>query len=339
MKDEIWIALNDFSLTNYDFDLPKELIRQVPPVERTDCRLMILDKQEIRNSSFGNLNKTLDKDDVLILNRTRVRKSLVSAVKSTGGRIEINFLKRESEGFVALIKGRIRDGENFELGNRKVKVSTDGEGFRRISGEIDWEFIESVGHLPLPPYVKDRQDFEYYQNEIGTKIGSVAAPTASLHFSKEMLTSLEKKGVKVREILLEVGYGTYKEIKDDCIRKHIVDEEEIDVSKDTVADIEDAKGKVVAVGTTVMRSLETASLPGHLNPYKGLTRIFIYPGWKFNSGVTHLVTNFHIPRSSLLSLVYAFGGEGRLKSAYKEAIKGRYYFYSLGDAMLIDRMP
>ena len=219
------------------------------------------------------------------------------------------------------------------------RVSPDGEGFRRISGEIDWEFIESVGHLPLPPYVKDRQDFEYYQNEIGTKIGSVAAPTASLHFSKKMLTSLEKKGVKVREILLEVGYGTYKEIKDDCIRKHIVDEEEIEVSRDTVADIENAQGKVVGVGTTVMRSLETASLPGHLNTYKGLTRIFIYPGWKFNSGVTHLVTNFHIPRSSLLSLVYAFGGEDRLKNAYKEAIKKRYYFYSLGDAMLIDRMP
>ncbi len=333
------MTLNDYSLANYDFDLPRELIRQVPPENRTDCRLMILDKERILHSSFPKITDELRKGDILILNKTRVRKSLVVGRKMTGGKLEINFLRKENDGFIALIKGRIRDGESFDVGDREVKVGTNPEGFRIVQGKIDWDYIERIGHLPLPPYIKERKDYQYYQNEIGIETGSVAAPTASLHFSKDLLESLSKKGVKIRYVLLEVGYGTYKEIKDDCIREHIVDEEEIDVTGDIISDIESAEGKVVAVGTTVMRSLETASYPGRLRPYDGLTRIFIYPGWKFNSGTTHLLTNFHIPRSSLLSLVYAFGGEERIKASYREAIEKKYFFYSLGDAMLMDRLP
>jgi len=329
--------LNDYSLANYDFELPKELIRQVPPENRTDSRLMILEGKGIQHSNFGKIAEIIKKDDVLILNRTRVRKSLVIGRKATGGRLEINFLKRDKDNFLALIKGRVRDGESFEIGDRTVRVWSNPEGFRVVEGNIDWDYIESIGHLPLPPYIKQRKDFDYYQNEIGVKTGSVAAPTASLHFSRDLLDSLGRKGVRIRYVLLEVGYGTYKEIKDDCIRKHIVDEEEIEVTGDLVSDMENARGNVIVVGTTVMRSLETASYPGRLVPYSGLTRIFIYPGWKFNSGVTHLLTNFHIPRSSLLSLVYAFGGEQRIKAAYREAIERKYYFYSLGDAMLMDR--
>ncbi|MEM0136198.1 MAG: tRNA preQ1(34) S-adenosylmethionine ribosyltransferase-isomerase QueA, partial [Thermoplasmatales archaeon] len=332
----IRVTLTDYSLANYDFELPKELIRQVPPDDRTDCRLMILERDRITHSKFTAIKDMLKKDDVVILNRTRVRKSLVIGRKMTGGKLEINFLKMDKDGFIALIKGRVRDGDSFDIGDRTVRVSTNEEGFRLIEGQIDWDYIESIGHLPLPPYIRGGRDYQYYQNEIGNKTGSVAAPTASLHFSNELLDSLSRKGVKVRNIVLEVGYGTYKEIKDDCIRNHIVDEEEIEVTEDLVSDIEDGKGNVIAVGTTVMRSLETASYPGRLGPYKGFTRIFIYPGWKFNSGVTHLLTNFHIPRSSLLSLVYAFGGEQRIKASYREAIEKKYYFYSLGDAMLID---
>lgn len=333
------MTLNDYSLANYDFDLPRELIRQVPPENRTDCRLMILDKERILHSSFPKITDELRKGDILILNKTRVRKSLVVGRKMTGGKLEINFLRRENDSFIALIKGRIRDGESFDVGDREVKVGTNPEGFRIVQGKIDWDYIERIGHLPLPPYIKERKDYQYYQNEIGIETGSVAAPTASLHFSKDLLESLSKKGVKIRYVLLEVGYGTYKEIKDECIREHIVDEEEIDVTGDIISDIESAEGKVVAVGTTVMRSLETASYPGRLRPYDGFTRIFIYPGWKFNSGTTHLLTNFHIPRSSLLSLVYAFGGEERIKASYREAIEKKYFFYSLGDAMLMDRLP
>ncbi|MGC8563056.1 MAG: tRNA preQ1(34) S-adenosylmethionine ribosyltransferase-isomerase QueA [Thermoplasmata archaeon] len=329
--------MTDYSLANYDFELPKELIRQVPPDDRTDSRLMILEGEKILHSTFEKITGILKKDDVLILNRTRVRKSLVLGKKTTGGKLEINFLKRDKDNFLALIKGRIRDGESCEIGDRIVRIWSNPEGFRVVEGNIDWDFIENIGQLPLPPYIKQRKDFDYYQNEIGMKTGSVAAPTASLHFSKELLDSLIRNGVKVRYVLLEVGYGTYKEIKDDCIRKHIVDEEEIEVTDDLVSDIENARGNVIAVGTTVMRSLETASYPGRMVPYSGLTRIFIYPGWKFNSGVTHLLTNFHIPRSSLLSLVYAFGGEQRIKAAYREAIERKYYFYSLGDTMLMDR--
>ena len=331
--------VTDYSLTNYSFDLPKELIRQVPPEVRTDCRLMILEGERIVHSMFPEISSRLEKDDLIVLNKTRVRKSLVVGSKPTGGKLEINFLRKKDNGFIALIKGRIKDGEMFEVGNKRARVSSDADGFRIIEGEFDWNFIESIGHLPLPPYIKKKEDYVYYQNEIGTQTGSVAAPTASLHFSREMIQSLSNKGVKVKFVLLEVGYGTYKEIKDDCIRKHIVDEEEIEVTEDLVSEAESARGKVVAVGTTVMRALETASYPGKLSPYSGFTRIFIYPGWKFNSPVTHLITNFHIPRSSLLSLVYAFGGEDRMKAAYREAIQQKYYFYSLGDAMIMERYP
>jgi S-adenosylmethionine:tRNA ribosyltransferase-isomerase len=331
--------VTDYSLTNYSFDLPKELIRQVPPEVRTDCRLMILEGERIVHSMFPEISSRLEKDDLIVLNKTRVRKSLVVGSKPTGGKLEINFLRKKDNGFIALIKGRIKDGEMFEVGNKRARVSSDADGFRIIEGEFDWNFIESIGHLPLPPYIKKKEDYVYYQNEIGTQTGSVAAPTASLHFSREMIQSLSNKGVKVKYVLLEVGYGTYKEIKDDCIRKHIVDEEEIEVTEDLVSEAESARGKVVAVGTTVMRALETASYPGKLSPYSGFTRIFIYPGWKFNSPVTHLITNFHIPRSSLLSLVYAFGGEDRMKAAYREAIQQKYYFYSLGDAMIMERYP
>ncbi len=328
--------MTNYSLSNYSFDLPKDLIRQIPPDDRTDSRLMIVSRNELIDSRFNEVTDLLEKDDVIIFNKTKVRKSLVDGKKITGGRVQVNFLRRGQEEFTAFIKGRVKDGETLELGKRTVRVGSNRDGFRTISGDIDWNYIESIGHLPLPPYIKRREDFPYYQNEIGSETGSVAAPTASLHFSIGMLDQLRKKGVRVRYVLLEVGYGTYKEIKDDCIREHVVDEEEIEVQRETVEEIEGAKGKVVAVGTTVMRSLETASYPGRMNPYKGLTRIFIYPGWKFNSGVTHLVTNFHIPRSSLLSLVYAFGGEERIKNAYREAIERKYFFYSLGDAMLID---
>jgi S-adenosylmethionine:tRNA ribosyltransferase-isomerase len=331
--------MTNYSLSNYSFDLPKELIRQVPPEDRTDCRLMSLDRERITHSMFKDITGLLEKDDVIVLNKTRVRKSLVVGKKNTGGRLEINFLREGSDGFLALIKGKIKDGEAFEIGNRRVRVSSDSQGFRKIEGELDWNFIESIGHLPLPPYIRKREDYNYYQNEIGTQAGSVAAPTASLHFSREMIQSLMDKGVKVKFVLLEVGYGTYKEIKDDCIRNHVVDEEEIEVDDGLVAEVEGAKGRVIAVGTTVIRALETASYPGRMGRYKGFTRIFIYPGWKFNSSVTHLITNFHIPRSSLLSLVYAFGGEERVKAAYREAIDKKYYFYSLGDAMIMDRYP
>ncbi len=333
------VMKNRYSISNYDYELPKQLIRQTPPAIRSDCRLMILEKSELIHSQLPELTKILAKGDLIVLNKTKVRHSLVYAQKMTGGKLEINFLKKSGSGFTTLIKGKVKDGEVIDVAGKNLKVEIENNGFRRITGDIDWDYIERNGHLPLPPYIKERKDYQYYQNEIGVETGSVAAPTASLHFSKEMLESLTKKGVRVRYVLLEVGYGTYKEIRDDNIREHVVDEEEIEVGSDIVSEVENARGKLVAVGTTVMRALETSSYPGKMNPYKGSTRIFIYPGWKFNSRVTHLVTNFHIPRSSLLSLVYAFGGEERIKSAYREAIEKRYYFYSLGDAMLMDRYP
>lgn len=331
--------MNRYSLSNLDFNLPVELIRQSPPLKRSNCRLMILNSGVISHSSFPKIINLFSKGDTIILNRTKVRKSLVYATKQTGGKVSITFLEKTESGFTAFIRGKVRDGDRIELSGRDVRVSSLGDGKRLISGQIDWDFIEKIGHLPLPPYIKKRADYSYYQNEIGNETNSIAAPTASLHFDRLMLNKLANNGVKVLYVLLGVGYGTFKGITSEDIREHIVDEEEIEVPEDTVSQIENAKGNLVAVGTTVVRSLETASLPGKVRPYRGRTRIFIYPGWKFNSNITHLLTNFHIPRSSLLSLVYAFGSEGRIKQAYEEAIREKYYFYSLGDAMLIDRWP
>lgn len=327
-----------YSIGNYYFDLPKELIRQEPPSVREDSRLMMLNKDKIEHRKFNDVFSFLSPGDLLILNRTRVRKALVYGRKNTGGILKITVLERTPEGFIAFISGKVRDNDVISIGSRNVRVRNMGGGKRLLVGDINWDYLENIGHLPLPPYIKNRQDFEYYQNEIGDVTGSIAAPTASLHFSKVMLEKIREKGVKVSFALLTVGYGTFKSIECNDIREHVVDEEDIAVSEALVSDIENAKGNIIGVGTTVVRSLETASYPGVLRPYYGLTRLYIYPGFKFNSGLTHLITNFHIPKSSLLSLVYAFGGEERIKNAYDTAIKNKYYFFSLGDAMLMDKV-
>lgn len=329
--------LNRYSLENYDFDLPKELIRQTPPIAREDARLMKVEGEEIAHMRIPDIIHFLEKDDVIVLNRTVVRKALLLGKKSTGGLARITLLRKNGEGFDCFIKGSVKDGDVLLIGDRKAIAGTSEDGKRKLVCDFGWDYVEKVGHLPLPPYIKKQQDFQYYQNEIGNSLGSIAAPTASLHFGNEMLRKINEKGVKVSFSLLSVGYGTFKGIKDVDIRKHVVDEEEIEVDSSLVATIENSRGKVVGVGTTVVRALETASFPGPLRPYSGSTGIFIYPGFKFNSGLTHLLTNFHIPRSSLLSLIYAFGGEERMKNAYKTAIEKKYYFYSLGDAVLMDR--
>ncbi len=326
-----------YRLENYKFELPKNLIRQEPPKERTEGRMMKVFDDKIEHLRITDILNILDKGDVIIFNKTRVRKAKIFGKKITGGNLEITVLGKGDEGFVCFIRGKVKDGDRILIGDREVKVSSTNDGKRLLIGNLDWDYIESIGHLPLPPYIKKKEDFEYYQNEIGEVSGSIAAPTASLHFSNELLKKMNDKGVIIKYILLTVGYGTFKSITHEDIRFHVVDEEDISVDNDVIESIENANGKVVAVGTTVMRALETAAYPGKLKPYSGETRIYIYPGFKFNSGVTHLFTNFHIPESSLLSLVYAFGCERRLKRAYDEAIKNGYYFYSLGDAMIMDR--
>ncbi len=329
--------MQKYSIGNYDYCLPKELIRQEPPSSREDSRLMHIEGNNISDRNFPDILSILAKGDLLILNRTRVRKALIYGKKMTGGILKITVLERNDEGFVSLIAGKVRDNDIITVGDRKVRVNVREDGKRILTGDIDWDYLENVGHLPLPPYIKNRRDFSYYQNEIGDEIGSIAAPTASLHFSNDLLNKIKAKGVRVSFALLTVGYGTFKSIEDGDIRRHVVDEEDIHVSEDLVNDIENAKGKIVGVGTTVVRSLETASYSGVLRPYNGMTRIYIYPGFKFNSGLTHLITNFHIPKSSLLALVYAFGGEERIKRAYTRAIENKYYFFSLGDAMMMDK--
>ncbi|MGC8546226.1 MAG: S-adenosylmethionine:tRNA ribosyltransferase-isomerase, partial [Thermoplasmata archaeon] len=202
--------MQKYSIGNYDYCLPKELIRQEPPSSREDSRLMHIEGNNISDRNFPDILSILAKGDLLILNRTRVRKALIYGKKITGGILKITVLERKDEGFVSLIAGKVRDNDIITVGDRKVRVNVREDGKRILTGDIDWDYLENVGHLPLPPYIKRRQDFSYYQNEIGNEIGSIAAPTASLHFSNDLLNKIKAKGVRVSFALLTVGYGTFK---------------------------------------------------------------------------------------------------------------------------------
>ena len=328
-----------YSLKKYDFDLPSELVAQEPAEPRDHARLMVL-RNDIEHKIFHDLIDYLNKGDVLILNDTRVIKARLHGKKETGGKVEILIIDKLGDNFYrCLVKGkRIRKGTVLVFGNINGIVTEKNEGMCDIefSGDIMW-FARTYGEIPLPPYIKKRVPGaeQKYQTVFGKKEGAVAAPTAGLHFTPELIEKIRKKGVEIGYITLHVSYGTFKPVKDEDIRMHKVDEEYYSISEHVVDIINNRSGKLFAVGTTVMRALESASHNGTIHTSSGYTKIFIYPGYKFQAGVDALITNFHVPRSSLILLVTAFGGYDRIMHAYQVAIKNKYRFYSFGDAMLI----
>lgn len=329
---------------DFDYHLPEELIAKYPVEPRHGARLMVLNRKtlEIKHDTFWNLPLYLQEGDLLVFNNSKVLPARLHGRKPTGGRVEVlltdYITKRE---WYALIGGKgIKEGMRIDVAeDLQVEVLQHIEGgkFRvRLLSPDPLKALDKHGKIPIPPYLKREEetlDRVYYQTVFARVEGSVAAPTASLHFSEELLKRLEEHGIKKAFITLHISYGTFKPVKVQDVELHRVDPEYVKVPEETIRLIEETKkafGRVVAVGTTVVRALETAGF----KPFEGWTELYIYPGYEFKV-VDALITNFHLPKSSLLFLVCAFGGREYILRAYQEAVKERYRFYSYGDGMIV----
>jgi S-adenosylmethionine:tRNA ribosyltransferase-isomerase len=338
-------------VTDFDFYLPEELIAQCPLEKRDEARLMLLDKKtgEIEHKVFKDIINYLDRGDCLVLNDTRVLPArLIGAKENTGGKIEFLLLKRiDKDKWETLVKPgkRAQIGTRFVFGEGELKaevVDIGEDGNRIVNFEYEGifeEVLDKLGQMPLPPYIKEKlEDKEMYQTVYSKEQGSAAAPTAGLHFTKELLKSIEEKGVSVVFLTLHVGLGTFRPVKVENIQEHNMHSEYYTMSKET-ADIINktrANGKtVIAVGTTSCRTLETiGDSNGEVREQSGWTDIFIYPGYKYKV-VDKLITNFHLPQSTLIMLVSALAGREDIMNAYNTAVNEKYRFFSFGDAMFI----
>ena len=354
----------DYRLSEYDYELPKSAIAQFPAVPRDSSRLLIVDSPETHyHSQFNQLPTWLNPGDLLVLNNTQVIPARLFGHTTTGTPVEILLLEDRGEHrWLALVKPGKRFKMNTEIvfsPSSREKTSpqlkatvidrheeTGGRllQFHLHPTEEFWTLLNQIGQIPFPPYVTlNKAHPSQYQTIYAQELGAVAAPTAGLHFTHDLFEKLANRGIERSEITLHVGVGTFRPVESENIKQHHMHQEWIQVSADTVAKIQATKaqgGRVIAVGTTVVRALEGAVRPSQsgqaleLSAYCGETDIFIYPGycWQVIDG---LITNFHLPRSSLLMLVSALIGRQRLLSLYQEAIAKNYRFYSFGDAMLI----
>jgi S-adenosylmethionine:tRNA ribosyltransferase-isomerase len=341
----------------YDYHLPPELIAQEPRPERVDARLLVVDRaaNSIEHRHIRDLPELLSSGDALVLNDTKVVPArLIGRRVATGGKWEGLFLSRTDEGLWRLLckaRGHMKPGEQIELVNRRgredvcLRLVEKGEGGVWIvypeSEEDVWDLLDRVGRVPLPHYIRHGEmtddDRRRYQTIYAREPGSAAAPTAGLHFSETLLRRLIDVGVTPVRVTLHVGVGTFRPIKADTLAEHVMHREWCKVDEAAVERINQLRadgGRVVAVGTTAVRTLETASQGGALEPFEGETDLFIRPGYEFRT-VDALLTNFHLPRSTLLVLVRTFGGDDLIRRAYEAAIAEKYRFYSYGDAMLI----
>ena len=338
-------------LSDFYYELPPELVAQEPTAQRSGSRLLVLDRGSgnIEHRIFSDLGEYLHEGECLVLNDTRVIPArLLGAREDTGGRIEFVLLRsiREDTWEVILKPGkRARPGTRFVFGGGELKaevVDVVEGGNRIVRFEYNGIFIEvldKIGIIPLPPYITRKlEDPERYQTVYSRHKGSAAAPTAGLHFTEAMLENLARRGIRLAYLTLHVGLGTFRPVKTVNVEEHVMHEEYYALSAETAGIINDTRakgGRVAAVGTTSCRVLETAgSDTGNVKPGEGMTGIFIYPGYHFK--VTDaLITNFHLPESTLIMLVSAFAGRENIMGAYREAIEKRYRFFSFGDAMLI----
>lgn len=340
--------------SDYHFDLPEHLIAQHPLPDRSASRLLCLDRSSgaISHGQFTDLLELVKPNDVLVFNNTRVIPARMYGQKPTGGQLEI-LVERIVSPHQALVHMRSsrspKPGTKVEVYNKDrsavegdvVVIGREGALFLvEAEQEAITALIERCGHMPLPPYIdrgEEQADLERYQTVYAKKEGAVAAPTAGLHFTPELLLALKDKGVAFAEVTLHVGAGTFQPVKEDDIRAHTMHTEWFEVSEEVVSVVEAAKrvgGRVIAVGTTSVRSLESASLGGRLQAMQGDTEIFIYPGFEFKT-VDALITNFHLPESTLIMLVSALATRESVLAAYDEAVRNEYRFFSYGDAMFI----
>lgn len=365
-----WTSQVDVNVSDFDFELPDELVAQEPPAERGGSRLLLLDRasESVSHHQFSDLPAFLRAGDLLVLNNTRVFPARLLGRRESGGAVECLLVReipkpngqipmaREQvwealmhpgqklkpgatvafEGDGAVLHGEVLEQRFF--GRRTVRLWTDDPG--GVAG-----VVERIGHMPLPPYIKrdDRvSDRERYQTVFARQRGSIAAPTAGLHFTPALLSALAARGVETAEITLHVGYGTFKPVRVERVEEHEVDAEPFTVSPAVADALTRARRegrRIIAVGTTTVRTLESLEIVddaagGSVRAGSGSTRLFIHPGHEFRL-VGGMVTNFHLPKSSLLMLVSALAGRGRVLAAYREAVARGYRFYSYGDAMLI----
>lgn len=340
-------------VVDYDYVLPEELIAQYPLEQRTDSRLLVIDgDNQLHDRSIQGMLDLLQPNDLLVLNDTKVIPARLFGQKDTGGKIEI-LLERIIDENTVLAQIRAsrspKIGQHISVDNDVTQITViDREGmFFKLSLSPEqglYQWFEEVGRIPLPPYIdRDQEidDFDRYQTVFADQYGAVAAPTAGLHYDDELLAAIKNKGVQTTTVTLHVGAGTYQPVKVDNIEEHQMHSERIEVNQQVCQQIIACKasgGRVVAVGTTVVRSLETAAQHSSeqlIEPYQGETDIFIYPGFEFKV-VDCLQTNFHLPQSTLLMLVSALKDRQTILSAYQHAIEEQYRFFSYGDAMFIE---
>jgi len=333
--------------SDFNYHLPEELIANYPLEKRSLSRLLVFNN-DISHMKFMDIINFFNEGDLLVINNTSVIPARIFGQKESGGAIEV-MLERIMENNQALVQ--IRSGRSPKIGSFLNLDSYKAQCIDRKDNFFIIQFDNSpldifnkIGHIPLPPYIKRKDeglDKERYATVYEDKElqESVAAPTAGLHFDNELLNSLKKAGVKIANINLSVGAGTFQPVKVDNIKDHDIHEEYLEVTNDVmrlVSETKSAGNKVFAVGTTATRALETAFIHGDKNGYKGYTKLFIYPGYKFKA-VDNLITNFHLPQSSLLMLVSAFVGYDNMKHIYKTAVDKKYRFLSYGDAMLLEK--
>ncbi|MFH7815160.1 tRNA preQ1(34) S-adenosylmethionine ribosyltransferase-isomerase QueA [Bacillus subtilis] len=336
----------------FDFELPERLIAQVPLEQRDASRLMVLDKHtgELTDSSFKHIISFFNEGDCLVLNNTRVLPARLFGTKEdTGAKVELLLLKQETgDKWETLAKPakRVKKGTVVTFGDGRLKAICTEElehGGRKMEFQYDgifYEVLESLGEMPLPPYIKEQlDDKERYQTVYSKEIGSAAAPTAGLHFTEEILQQLKDKGVQIEFITLHVGLGTFRPVSADEVEEHNMHAEFYQMSEETAAALNKVRengGRIISVGTTSTRTLEmiAGEHDGQFKASSGWTSIFIYPGYEFKA-IDGMITNFHLPKSSLIMLVSALAGRENILRAYNHAVEEEYRFFSFGDAMLI----
>ena len=336
---------------DFNYELPEELIAQTPLAKRDNSRLMVLNRKtgEIKHEIFHNIINYLNKGDVLVLNDTKVMPArIIGEKEDTGAIIELLLLKNiQNDKWEVLVKPakRVKVGTTISFGNGMLKATCQSigeEGIREVEFTYDgifYEILDKLGSMPLPPYIKEKlADKDRYQTVYAKHIGSAAAPTAGLHFTKELLNDIANKGIEICYITLHVGLGTFRPVNVEDVKNHKMHSEFYQMTKEVADVLNKAKKehrRIVSVGTTSTRTLETIMTKyGTFKEVSGWTDIFIYPGYEFKA-IDAQITNFHLPKSTLIMLVSAFATKEIILNAYKEAVKQKYRFFSFGDAMFI----
>ena len=336
-------------LSDFHFDLPEELIAHYPPVNRTDSRLLCIDRGfgDIKHRQFTDFISLLKPEDLLVFNNTRVIPARLFGHKVSGGKVEV-LLERVMANNQILAQVRASKAPKpgsfiiFSATAKAEILGREGDFFILAFPEnlALMSLLDEIGHMPLPPYIKrddELSDRERYQTVYSEKQGAVAAPTAGLHFDEALIEEIVNKGIATAKVTLHVGAGTFQPVRSEKIEDHDMHSEYLEVEQEVCEKVNACRargGRVIAIGTTAVRCLETASRSGEILPYKGDTDIFIYPGYEFKS-VDALLTNFHLPESTLIMLVSAFSNRENILRAYNEAIKEKYRFFSYGDATFI----